>query len=902
VPGLGASFGRGGATTFVQDLVNADCILIEGSNFAECHPVAFRFVMKAKERGAKIIHVDPRFTRTSAVADLYAPIRSGTDIVFLGALINWLLANERYFKEYVVSFTNATYLVDEQFADTEDLDGLFSGWVDAPPPDAAGGHEHAGGTQHQEGSGGHPESKPKTVPGTYDTSSWTFEMEEVPRFDGAGTVKIPKRDATLQHPRCVLNVMRRHFARYTVQMVEDVCGTPGETFEQIANLLADNSGRERTTAFAYAVGWTQHTVGVQYIRTAGILQTLLGNMGRPGGGIMALRGHANIQGATDIPTLYDLLPGYLPMPSALREEQTYAEYLENATKPGWWSNTPKYMTSLLKAYYGDAAQPENDFCFEYLPQISGDHSALPTQISMKDGNVKGYFVIGMNPASSGLNAELARAALERLEWMVVVDSYETETASFWRREGADPSTIGTETFFLPCATVLEKDGSMVNTNRMLQFHDKAVEPAGASKSDLYLIYQLGMRLKTLYANSTDPKDRPLLDLTWEYPHEDEHERKKGEPSAVKVLQEINGYKVEPGKPGYECVQVDGFANLQADGSTAAGAWIFTGVFPDKATNRARNRVKDDWTSLGWGFAWPANRRMLYNRASADAAGKPWSERKKYMYWDEEAKQWAGPDIPDFPVGKAPGTEAMPGAVGIDAHSGSDPFIMQPDGRMQLFAAGTLKDGPFPAHYEPLDSVVRNHVYRQQNNPALREWNRDDNRYNGTENPDFPYVLTTYRLTEHSGIMTRYVPWLAELQPELFVEIDPELAVLKGIKNGGWATVTTRVGEIEARALVSGRMRPLRLGKGQRVHQIGIPYNYGTLGYTSGDSVGDLVPLAMDPNVSIHEAKTITCTIRPGRRAAYVTDAVDEAVPARQRTTSGQSAAHGIDGGGFPPRP
>ena len=864
MPGLGASFGRGGATTFVQDLVNADCILIEGSNFAECHPVAFRFVMEAKERGAKIIHVDPRYTRTSAVADLYAPIRSGTDIVFLGALINWMLTNERYFKEYVLAFTNASYLVREDFSDTEDLDGVFSGWNE--------------------------------VPGTYDTTTWAFEMEDVPRFDGTGTVKVPKRDETLTHARCVLNLLRRHFARYTPQMVEDVCGTPAATFEQIANLLADNSGRERTTAFAYAVGWTQHTVGVQYIRTAGILQTLLGNMGRPGGGIMALRGHANIQGATDIPTLYDLLPGYLPMPSTLRDEQTFAGYLKNATKPGWWSNAPKYITSLLKAYYGDAATKENDFCFEYLPQISGDYSVLPTQISMKDGNVKGYFVIGMNPAASGLNAELARAAFERLEWMVVVDSYETETASFWRREGADPAKIGTEMFFLPCATVLEKDGTMVNTNRMLQFHDKAIEPAGASKSDLYLIYQLGMRLKTLYANSDDPKDRPLQHLTWEYPHEDEHERKRGEPSAVKVLQEINGYVVEPGKPGYECAQVDAFANLKDDGSTACGAWIFCGVFPDKTTNRARNRTKDDWTSLGWGFAWPANRRMLYNRASADPDGKPWSERKKYLWWNEEAGKWDGPDVPDFPVNKAPHTAAKAGASGLDAHSGSDPFIMQADGRAHLFVTGALKDGPLPTHYEPLESVVRNPVYKQQSSPTLREWDRDDNPYNAPESPDYPYVLTTYRLTEHSGIMTRYVPWLAELQPALFAEIDPELAVEKHVRNGDWVTISTKLGEIEARALVSGRMRPLRLGKGRRLHQIGIPYNYGSLGHATGDAVGDLVALAMDPNVSIHEAKTISCTIRAGRRDTFGRSAADRDVPADQRTIQGESHPHGRDGG------
>ncbi len=895
MPGLGTSFGRGGATTFVQDLVNADCILIEGSNFAECHPVAFRFVMEAKERGATIVHVDPRYTRTSAVADLYAPIRSGTDIVFLGALINWILSNERYFKEYVLAFTNASYLVSEEFVDTEDLDGLFSGWNGNQDPHSSEGHDR--GSMGMMGN-----DDVKSAPGTYDTASWSFEMEEVPRFDGEGTVKIPKRDETLQHPRCVINVLRRHFARYTPQMVEDTCGMPAETVERIAGILADNSGRERTTAFAYAVGWTQHTVGVQYIRTAAILQTLLGNMGRPGGGIMALRGHANIQGATDIPTLYDLLPGYLPMPSVQRDEQTLAAYLKAVTKPGWWSNAPRYVVSLLKAYYGDKATAENDYCYEYLPQIAGDHSALPTQIAMKDGNVKGYFVVGMNPAASGMNAELARAALERLEWMVNIDAYETETASFWRREGADPSKIGTECFFLPTATVLEKEGTMVNTNRMLQWHDRAVAPAGDARSDLYLFHQLGLRLKKLYANSTDPKDRPILDLTWDYPHEDEHERKLGEPSAVKVLQEINGYKVQPGRPGYECDQVASFVELQADGSTACGGWIYSGVFPDKQTNRARNRKGDEWTSLGWGFAWPANRRMLYNRASADADGKPWSERKKYMYWDEEAGKWAGPDIPDFPATKSPHEPAKPGATGIDAHAGSDPFIMQGDGRAQLFAAGTLKDGPMPAHYEPLESVVTNALYTQQNNPTLREWDRDDNRYNGTDNPDYPYVLTTYRLTEQSGIMTRFVPWLAELQPSLFVEIDPELAVLKGIRNGEWATISTRVGEIEARALVSGRMRPLRLGKGRRVHQIGLPYNYGTLGFTSGDSAGQLVPLAMDPNVSIHEAKTITCTIRAGRRASYVTSEVDRSVPDDQRTTVGESVAHGADGGPRGPVP
>ena len=888
MPGLGTSFGRGGATTFVQDIVNSDCVLIEGSNFAECHPVAFRFVMEAKERGAKIVHVDPRYTRTSALADLYAPLRSGTDIVFLGALVNWLLVNERWFKEYVLAYTNASYLVNEEFRDTEDLDGLFSGWVEGD----GSGEETDRGSQSMMGS-----DDQHAAPGAYDPETWKFETEDVPRYDGNGTVPLPKRDETLQHPRCVLNVLRRHFARYTAEMVEDVCGMPRDLFEQIANLLADNSTRERTTMFAYAVGWTQRTVGVQYIRTAAILQTLLGNMGRPGGGIMALRGHANIQGATDVPTLYDMLPGYLPMPSALREEQTLAQYIETVTvTSGWWANTPKYIVSLLKAYYGDRATAQNDYCFEYLPQIAGDYSALPTQMSMKDGKVDGYFVIGQNPASSGLNSELACAAMERLKWMVVVDSYDTETSAFWRREGADPATIGTELFFIPTATVLEKEGTMVNTNRMLQWHDRALAPAGDARSDLHFLYELGKRLKALYASSTDPKDRALLDLTWDYDSDDAHERALGEPSALKVLQELNGYEVAAGRSRDDSPQVATYHNLKDDGSTACGCWIYSGVCPDKSTNRARNRVGDAWTSLDWGFAWPANRRMLYNRASADPDGKPWSERKKYMYWDEARGAWAGPDVPDFPTNKSPHEAAKPGGFGLDAHSGADPFLMQADGRAALFVPSTLKDGPLPAHYEPLESVVKNAVYAQQSNPALRQWVRDDNPYNAVGDPEYPHVMTTYRLTEHSGIMTRYVPWLAELQPALFAEVDPELAVRAGIRNGEWMTIGTKLGEIEARALVSGRMRPLRIGKNRRIHQIGLPYNFGSLGLAHGDSCGQLIPLAMDPNVSIHEAKTLTCNVRTGRRATY-TPALrtpDRDVPQDQVREHGTSEALGID--------
>jgi formate dehydrogenase major subunit len=606
---------------------------------------------------------------------------------------------------------------------------------------------------------------------------------------------------------------------------------------------------------------------------------------------MALRGHADIQGSTDIATLYDLLPAYLPMPSALCKEQRLSDYIASNTKPtGWWSNTPKYIVSMLKAWYGEAATKENDFCYEYLPQLTGNHSTLPTTFAMKDGVVKGYFVIGQNPGASSQNAELNRAAMERLEWMVNIDHFETETASFWNREGADPTKIGTECFFLPSATILEKEGVMVNTNRMLQYHEKALEPKGESKSDGWWFYQLGKRLKALYTGSTDPKDRPILDMTWDYEHEDEAEREMGEPSVNKVLQEINGYYTATGE------QVKGFDQLADDGSTACGAWIYTGVCPDKQTNMARNRKGDDYVSLGWGFSWPANRRLLYNRASAAPDGKPWSERKQYVWWDETLKEWTGADVPDFPKKKAPTTPAIPGASGIDAHSGADPFLMQLDGVASLFVSSGLQDGPLPAHYEPLASVVPNLLYKQQHNPMLHEWHRPDNPYNGELNLEFPYVLTTYRITEYSGIMTKYIPWLAELQPTAFCELDPDLAVEKGIRNGDWATISTAAGEIEVRALVTARMKPLRVGKGKRVHQIGIPYNFGRLGLAHGDTSGDLVPLSMDPNSSIHEAKTQTCNIRPGRRSYRILshDPIDSDVPIGERTHEGEAVVHGVD--------
>jgi formate dehydrogenase major subunit len=842
VPGLGTLYGRGGATTFLMDLKHSDLIIIQGSNFAENHPVGFRFVTEAKNRGATVVHVDPRFTRTSALADMYVPIRSGTDIAFTGGLINHVLQTESYFKEYVEAFTNATYLIDPAFADTEDLDGLFSGLDPAT--------------------------------NTYDTSTWAYEREN----------GLPKKDPTLQHPRCALNLLKRHFARYTPEMVERVCGTPREQFGRLCELVAANGGRERTLAYCYAMGWAQHTVGVQNIRAAATLATLMGSTGRPGGGIMALRGHASIQGSTDIATLYDLFPGYLKAPSLERGETSFATWTKNQSRPtGWWVNWPKYAVSQMKAWFGDAATVENDWCFDYLPKITGDHSHQPMFLTMKDGGIEGLMLWGQNPAVGGQNAGLQRAALGELKWMVCQDLFETETAAFWKREGVDPATIGTEVFFMPAASVAEKAGTFTNTQRLVQFHEKAVDPPDDAHSDLAFAYDIVRRLKALYAGSTNPLDRPILDITMDYESDDPHERARREPDVEKVMREINGTNLATG------AHLKSFGELKDDGSTAAGAWIYTGYFPSPEENLTRRRTGDDWVSLEWAWAWPANRRNLYNRASADPDGKPWSERKKYVWWDDAAQKWTGYDVPDFIATKPPSYRAPAGATGMEAHDGTAPFLLQEYGVAELFGVQGTVDGPFPTHYEPRESPVRNALYpNAQINPVLKQWKRRDNPYHDVADERYPFVLTTYRVTEHhlTGAMTRWSPWLAELQPELFCEISPELAVERNIRNREWVTIATARGEIEARALVTGRMQPFKLGPKQYVHQIGVPMHFGFKGEVTGDSANLLISLVADPNVSIHESKALTCDVRPGRRHAARLGVAGEAVPASERTVLG----------------
>ena len=522
MPGLGASFGRGAATTYQQDLANSDCILFMGSNMAEAHPVGFRWPMKAKERGAKLIHVDPRFTRMSAMCDVFVGMRAGSDVAFLGGLVNYVISHDRWFKEYVLNYTNAATIIEDGYQGTEDLDGLFSGFQtdgETGKYDAEVGHwGYEGSASEHERSGGNKSAGGKDASGVHGPGVMGgATAHSAPR--SSLTTDRPKRDLTLQHPRCVFQILKRHFARYTPEVVSQVCGCSPAEFLRVAELLCDNSGRERTSAIVYALGWTQHTTGVQMIRTAGILQLLLGNMGRPGGGIMAMRGHSTIQGSTDLATLYDLLPGYLPQPVTDHHHDTLDSYVEYEGLPtGYWGNFRKFIVSLLKAWYGDAATAENDFRYGWLPRIDGDYSQLAYFNEMVRGEVKGYILFGQNPAGGGPNAGLHRAGLRQLDWLVVCDWFEIESAVFWQSDPTGPAAkdVKTEVFLFPAAAAQEKEGSLTNTQRMLQWHDKAIDPLGDSRSDAWFIYNLGKRLQKLYADSTDPRDQALLNLTWDY--------------------------------------------------------------------------------------------------------------------------------------------------------------------------------------------------------------------------------------------------------------------------------------------------------------------------------------------------------------------------------------------------
>jgi formate dehydrogenase major subunit len=855
VPGLGTTYGRGGATTAPSDLVNSDVILIMGSNMAENHPVGFQWVIEAKEHhGAHLIHVDPRFSRTSAVANTWVPLRAGSDILFLGGLINHILQNELDFREYVVHYTNASVIIPESFQDTEELGGIFSGWD--------------------------PEKK------QYDTASWLYQgvqnashsSDQQPieqsgghsmhGVDSSTDLSTYEQDLTLQHPRCVYQILKRHFARYTPDMVERYCGVAKEAFLNVANLYCGASGPEKTAAICYALGWTQHSSGVQMIRCAAILQLLLGNMGRPGGGILALRGHASIQGSTDIPTLFDSLPGYLSMPKFGPASKDLASFIKaNKPRTGFWNNFDKYIVSILKAYYGDAATQENDFGFNWLPRLTGDHSHQAYWLDMLDGKMDGLFVMGQNPAVAGPNSGMERRGLAKLKWLVVREMVETETASFWyaspevQRSELRTEDIETEVFLMPAAGHVEKEGTFTNTQRLLQWREKAIDPPGDARSENWFMYHLWRRVVEKAKLDPCPRNQGLLALTMNYTLEGDHR----EPASPEILQEINGWTVADHK------LLTGFGELKADGSTLCGCWIYSGVYPSAGRNRANERDPKDEYGHGWGWAWPADRRVIYNRASARPDGSPWSERKKLVWWDEAAKKWTGKDVPDFTATKPPHYVPPPGAEGDAALAGDKPYILHADGFGWLWVPVGLNDGPLPTHYEPLESPISNPMYPQrQANPVGLNRARPGNEYAHSPDPRFPYVLTTYRLTEHhtAGGMSRTLSHLAELQPEIFCEISPELADELKIEHGAWVTLVTARGAIEAHALSTSRIRPLKIGD-RLVHQIGVPFHWGYNGLVKGDIANDLIAISEEPNVRIMETKGLLCNLLVGRRANNV---------------------------------
>lgn len=792
------------------DMANADVIMVCGSNVVENHPIAAKWLQRAREKGARILSVDPRYTRTSSFADLYCKMRSGTDIALVGGMINYALENGRIHHNYVVSYTNAPFIVSKNFNFHE---GLFSGYDPATR--------------------------------SYGGSSWAFEMDEK---------GIPRQDPTLQHERCVFQLMKKHFARYNPETVCNVTGAPKEVFDKICNIYTATCEPDKAGTWLYAMGATQSTHGTQNIRAYAILQLLLGNIGVAGGGVNALRGESNVQGSTDMALLYHILPGYLKSPE--QKDKTLEEYLKNYTpvtkdpeSANWWGNTPKYLVSLLKAWYGDFAGPENEFAFQYLPKRSSDCSYMSLFESMSEGSIEGLVLFGQNPAVSGPNVGKEREALSRLKWMVAVDLFETETAAFWKRPGQDPKAVSTEVFLLPAASSLEKEGSITNSGRWAQWRYRAVEPPGDARPDLWTLDSLHKAVKAEYqAGGVFPE--PITRLSWDYGGD----TLMG-PDVHRIAREINGYFTQnaeiKGKQFVRGQQVPSFASLADDGSTCSGNWLYCGSYPgDKKTdNRMARRGTEDAPNHiglypGWAWCWPVNRRILYNRASVDEQGRPWNPAKYVIKWDPHLKKWAG-DVPDG--GWPPGIR--------------HPFIMKPDGYGCLWAGG-LKDGPLPEHYEPFESPVNNLFSPQQNDPAvsLRYRAATGSIPFGTPNL-FPVVATTYRMTEHwqSGAMTRNTPWLAELVPNMFAELGEELAREKGIKNGDRIIVESARGRVEVYALVSPRFSPFALS-GKIVHQIGLVWHFGYEGLATGDSANLLTPDIGDPNTMIPEYKAFLCRV------------------------------------------
>jgi formate dehydrogenase major subunit len=819
VASLAATFGRGAMTNGWVDIKNADVILCMGGNPAENHPCGFKWAIEAKKtRGAKIVAVDPRFTRTAAVADVYSPIRSGTDIAYLLGIIRYAIENKRYHEDYVKLHTNASYVIGEKFGFDE---GLFTGFSD--------------------------EKK------EYDKSAWAYAADE--------TTKTYKIDETLQDPRCVFQLLRQHVDRYTPEMVSRICGVPKEKFLEVAGVVTSTGTADRAGTIMYALGWTEHTTGVQIIRAAAMLQLLLGNVGRPGGGVNALRGHSNIQGATDMGGNTEILPGYLKTPVATLA--TLADYLKTNTPStlngqpwpsmNYWQNYPKFMVSLLKSAWGSAATKENDFGYGWLPKCDGNYSWAYMFDDMYRGNSKraggtepgpeGLISFGMNPVGTGPNTGKVIGALSKLKWLVVVENVETETAQFWKAPkeygGADPSKIPTEVYLLPAALFAEKDGTLTNSARWAQWKWKAIDPPGSAKSDQEILARIVLAVKDLYRAEGGALPEAIAALSWSYTN-------PTVPDLTEVLKEINGKAVadvlDPKDKAKVLKaagqQLDGFAQLQDDGSTLCGNWLYSGAFTEAGNNTAR-RSPADPTGLGmfhsWAFSWPANRRVMYNRASADKDGKPWDATRTGIRWNGE--KWVG-DVPDIKP------DSKPGEFGA--------FIMNPEGVGKLFAAG-LNDGPFPEHYEAYESPVDNLLHaRVGPSPTAKRFSSDKDVFAKRE--DFPIVCTTYRLTEHFHYWTQHNTRLDMVQPDFFFEIPEELAKEKGIANEQRIRVSSARGSIEGKALVTKRLKPMKVDE-KTVWQIGFPIHWGFAGVRVGPLANFLTAAVLEPNVWTPEYKT-----------------------------------------------
>lgn len=805
------------------DIKNADLVLIMGGNAAEAHPCGFKWVTEAMQhRKAKLVVVDPRFTRSAAVADYYAPIRVGTDIAFLGGVINYLLSNDKVHTDYVKFNSDATFLTKPEYSFDN---GFFSGYDEAKR--------------------------------SYNKASWGYQMGE------DGFVKV---DDTLQDPLCVYQQMKKHYSRYTPEMVSRITGTPQDQFLKVCELLAETAAADKVMTICYALGWTQHSKGSQNIRTMAMIQLLLGNMGRPGGGVNALRGHANVQGITDMNAYSEVLSGYMLAP--LDADTNRAEYLARRTpKPlrpnqmAFSQNFPKWHTSLMKAYFGDAATAENDFAYDWLPKRDVQYDVLRMFEMMHQGQMKGFLCQGFNPIAAVPNKKKLSQGLSNLKYLVVMDPLETETSEFWKNYGplndVDPKQIQTEVFRFPTACFAEETGTFTNSSRVITWKEKALDPPGEAKVDSEIMARLFVKLRELYAKEGGTLPEPVAALSWPYVI-------PTRPSPQEVLREINGRALKdvlappdpnnPDAPRAVLVragdQMPSFALLQADGSTSCGNWIYSGCWT-QAGNLTARRDNSDPTGLGvypnWGFAWPVNRRILYNRASADKDGKPWDPSRPYMRWSGTA--WVGADVPDMRPNAAP-------AEGVGS------FIMNPEGVARLHAIG-MAEGPFPEHYEPFESPLGVNLMCPDNpkavsNPAARVFKGDMEAFGTKE--EFPYAATTYRLTEHHHFWTKHARSNAIVQPAPFVEIGEDLAKEKGIRQGDKVRVRSNRGEVVAACVVTKRMKGLNVD-GKVVHHVGIPIHWGFKGVTqNGYLANALTPFVGDANSQTPEFKAFLVNI------------------------------------------